>query len=439
MTEQDNLKLPILYEKYKAFAEAGMRFLKERAKKGVKMYVRNKSKVTFGEGNQITVNYESDPSYSIFISENEQDIKKLPEYIKCEDEVKEHPNYRNAFGMLPFTFLEEIVDKTKSLDFSEPVFNEVYSDFENFLLTMETSYKLHASLADFSMDAEIIELEPGLIIKKMTAEELSETIDCMSPFSFRFDTLHYRYRIEVNYKIKEELEASGKNPHEIAISTLKNVITALRMFKCGDVYDAPYYYMPVSWAFFIRGIASSSIANAPARTHIKPELKLEKSEIEDFKKFWLFYKEFLPKRDNFLFLNTAISRLDFAYDNSRVEDRLIDYMIAFEALFLKGNEDQELNYRLALRTAVLLGESKESKEEVFKNMKTAYKLRSLVVHGKNFDKLKKELEEKHKNVNEFILKIEEYLRKAIKQFLELIKTYSDQDAIIDYLDSIILH
>lgn len=438
MVEQYKPKLAALYTKYRVFVEAGLRLLRERAQKGVKWYGKNKSKVVFGEKNSLSVDYERELSYSIFISNNEQAIKNLPEYVESDNEIKKHPNYRNAIGMVPFTFLTEFVEKTKSLDFNETVFNEVHADFENFLLTLETSYKLRAPISGFSMDSEVIILEPSIRIKKMTAEEIGETIDSLGYFYSRFEAMSYRYRIEIDYKAKENA-GPGKNPHVEAIDTIKKIISALRLFKCGDVCSEFYYYFPVSWTIFARGIASSSNPNVPTRARIKPELKLENSEVEGFKVFWTFYKEIILKLNNFLFLNTAINRLNFAYDNTRVEDRLIDYMIAFEALFLKGNEDQELNYRLALRTAVLLTESSGFREEIFKSMKTAYKLRSLVVHGKNFYRLQQDLESKHKSINQFIVNIEEYLRAAIKKFLELIKTYPSQEAIIDYLDSTILH
>ena len=437
MAVQYDPKLPVLYTKYRTFAEGALSFLKKRMHKGVQLFTKQKSKVVFGEGDSFTVTSDNEASYYRFISDNEEDIKKLPGYTECEDEVKKHPNYRNTFGMTTRTFFAELVEKTKSLDFNELTFNEVYADFENFLLTLETSNKLHALVSGFSMAPEVIVLGPDIKIKKMTADELAETIDNTSYFDSKFEVMHCRYRIEINYKTKENV-GPGKNPHVEAIDTIKKIISALRLFKCGDVCSEFYYYFPISWTIFARGIASSSNPSIPARARIRSELKIENSDIENFKVFWNCYKEIIPKLNNFLFLNTAINRLNFAYDNTRVEDRLIDYMIAFEAMFLKGSEKQELTYRLALRTAVLLSEPSGPREEIFKNMKIAYRLRSLVVHGK-IDTLQQELESKHKSINEFIIIIEEYLRASIKKFMELIKTYPSQEAMIDYLDDTILH
>lgn len=435
--ENNKYNLPTLHEKYQLFSKAGIRLLKGSGKKDSPINWVHKSKVTFGEGKQVSVAYETKPSYSNFISSNTDNIRQLPEYKECENEIKNQPNYKQSIGMDPFYFLTYLVNKTSSLDFNEAIFNELYIDFEKLVLTLEVSYKLFASIGNFSMDEDIIELGVGIRLKKMTAEELSDMIDCSSTFDSFSHPLMFRHRLEIDYQIKESLEPMGRDLHAEAKGTIKKVISTLRLFKCGDIYDAKYSYMPVSWTLFARGVISSYPSVQP-RMQIKAELRLEKSEIEDFKKFWVTYNEFIPKLNTFLFINTAISRFNFAYENNRVEDRLIDYMIAFEALFLKGNENQELNYRLALRTAIMIFTVDDPKTSIFSDMKNAYKLRSLIVHGKNFDEIKRDLETKHLKINNFILKIEEYLRRAIKKFMELMNEPSNQDKIIDFLDSNIL-
>jgi hypothetical protein len=70
-----------------------------------------------------------------------------------------------------------------------------------------------------------------------------------------------------------------------------------------------------------------------------------------------------------------------AYERVLPEDRLIDYAIALEALLLRGDEHQELAYRLALRGSALLGETPDARVEIFSRLRTAYSIRSDVVHG----------------------------------------------------------
>jgi hypothetical protein len=60
-------------------------------------------------------------------------------------------------------------------------------------------------------------------------------------------------------------------------------------------------------------------------------------------------------------------------------DALIDYMIALEALLLPGQD--ELSFRLALFGAHYLGGTQEERRETFQRLKSAYALRSTLVHG----------------------------------------------------------
>lgn len=84
----------------------------------------------------------------------------------------------------------------------------------------------------------------------------------------------------------------------------------------------------------------------------------------------------------------AVRRLDDSYHRKRPDDRLIDYWVALETLFLQVNEG-ELRYRAALSIARFLGDSQADRLDIFKDVKASYDLRSKLVHGvvKPIDKL----------------------------------------------------
>jgi hypothetical protein len=84
----------------------------------------------------------------------------------------------------------------------------------------------------------------------------------------------------------------------------------------------------------------------------------------------------------------AVRRLDDSYHRKRPEDRLIDYWVALETLFLQVNEG-ELRYRASLSIARFLGNSQADRLAICKDVKTSYDLRSKLVHGvvKPVDKL----------------------------------------------------
>lgn len=108
-------------------------------------------------------------------------------------------------------------------------------------------------------------------------------------------------------------------------------------------------------------------------------------------------------------LSIALRRFNSAY-HGNIEDRLVDHIIALEFLYL-GHE-QELKYRLALRTAYLLGRDESERKVIFNKMRKAYNVRSDIVHGnRQVDRVVLE---------EIVTDTEEYLRRSIRRFLRLL-------------------
>ncbi len=100
-------------------------------------------------------------------------------------------------------------------------------------------------------------------------------------------------------------------------------------------------------------------------------------------------------------------------------DRLLDLMIAFEALFLNdiGGQDRgEMRFRLSLRVAYFLREGRERKT-IFNEMREAYNIRSSIVHGDEYDLPR--VEGRAVPLNQFVARIEGYLRESLRKFVEL--------------------
>ena len=96
-------------------------------------------------------------------------------------------------------------------------------------------------------------------------------------------------------------------------------------------------------------------------------------------------------------------------------------------------EKLELSYRLALRTATLLGESSQEKNEIFNIMRNAYNLRSQIVHG-NLPKIRKKMV----NLEDYVPKLGDYLRRSIVKYLKMTIGFKNQEEILHNLDQEIL-
>jgi hypothetical protein len=122
------------------------------------------------------------------------------------------------------------------------------------------------------------------------------------------------------------------------------------------------------------------------------------------------------------FLGLAMRRISYAHERHRIEDKLIDLLIAAEALFLRdaGSETYrgELQYRLAQRAGFFLADDPATREKVYQHMKDAYKLRSQVVHGGKIRPIKKE-DGSLVDMQEFVETTRMYLRDALHKMINL--------------------
>jgi hypothetical protein len=82
-------------------------------------------------------------------------------------------------------------------------------------------------------------------------------------------------------------------------------------------------------------------------------------------------------------LALALRRLGYQAHRERVEDEMVDIMVAAEALYLSDLGPGELGFRLALRASALSDPEKldMTRRNVFDLMKSAYDVRSKIVHG----------------------------------------------------------
>lgn len=126
-------------------------------------------------------------------------------------------------------------------------------------------------------------------------------------------------------------------------------------------------------------------------------------EVSDFKEF---LRAFASREKILPHVGIALRRFADGYERLKPEDKIIDYMIGLEALYLQDGAG-ELSYRLAHRTSVLLCRERLERQRLFKAMNKSYNLRSKIVHGS-----------KYHLCFEDVWFIEDVLRQSIKSFLE---------------------
>ncbi|MDO8635819.1 MAG: HEPN domain-containing protein, partial [Dehalococcoidia bacterium] len=95
-----------------------------------------------------------------------------------------------------------------------------------------------------------------------------------------------------------------------------------------------------------------------------------------FKDFYNQYFDIIKSKEMPLYI--AINRFSSSYDKRTLADKLVDLMIAMEALL---GSQTEITYKIALRFAYLLYPPSEDRKDAFRRIKKVYSERSKLVHG----------------------------------------------------------
>ncbi|MCK4459533.1 MAG: hypothetical protein KAU52_07410 [Methanosarcinales archaeon] len=389
--------------------------------------------------------------------------------------------------------LRKIVNKTESFEYNSNVFSEVYSEFESEIHAEKWTVRIIAPLINFEMDDTATidvegmklafknyEIDFSFKIRKIPQNEIAEFLGGKVKIISNICIDCYYWVEKDSERAPEPTSAFSPEFNDLPHAILRRILTMLRLFKEGDVELENYYIKPIS--FLPRGLQYRFVPNVLRSVY---QYKLSNSGRDDF-------IDFVGKIENVLsealrkegsdFLDFALRYYNFAKERETNEDKLIDYMIVFEALYL--TDKAELAYRISNRVATLLGEDEQNRQEIFSNIKDSYNLRSVLVHGslfkhtvdkKEFDKMGISLssfqgsninkfgkhyfkdryaaqsshriielslqDEKIKNLfdewyNAEIGLVEKYARLSLKRFLNLICIKNKKDILKDLDDSI---
>lgn len=413
------------------FIKAALNLLNGSLAKGEPLTYRPIEDAEFQDGHLTELFYRNEPDFDSFVEKHKERIKGLTEFSRCV-ELSKAMDVENFDGEL-LTLLVRIIKKREDFGFDQRVFESIYSMFKDYLFSSEFIFRITAPL-NSGCDIRDMDLGDGLKIRSITDEELQE-LWRRSRFGVisRLDIPFFKHTLELEYTISKN-SSRWRTHQEKAKEIFNDLITALRLFKRGEVSFNTYRVSPKGWASrtnsvfweYYMGLSRTSYGGGHYVLGGEPE-------IEQFQEFWRTFREINFQSNPFL--KMAIERFNFAYEKRGQEDKLIDYMISFESLFMK--ETQELRHRLSVRVSRFLKGEYNERKVLFSDFKKIYDIRSAIVHGesinhKDLKKLKVGL------LSELVSKVEEQLRESIKKFIDLI----DQDVNYkhkDFLDKLDLN
>jgi hypothetical protein len=313
--------------------------------------------------------------------------------------------------------------QTEPIEFNRSAFDRLYQETERSIYSDVYELRAWLYLEDFDSSICTLPLASGLRIRKLSHSEQEDRLrQALAPIpppgsETTFDVLRTPFVLEMEYDIPRSETISLDKPSK----TFVEVISALRLFKPGRVGHGTIYQRVAYPQPSMHGILSHPAYEIPFIHHNRYQTyALSDAEGIQFQKFYEWLSKILISNEPRLDL--AIRRFNQAHERPIPADKLIDLLIAFEALLLP--KTGELALRLSLRVANLLRDIRD-RQQVFSAMKKAYKLRNNVVHGGKID---------DQELIPCVPVTEELLRQSIRVVLEAKEQGQNLRNIIEQLD-----
>jgi len=199
---------------------------------------------------------------------------------------------------------------------------------------------------------------------------------------------------------------------------MRNGVLSLRLLKGGNIRAGPLLFVNVSGERHL--VARSGSQEPLPEWHERP-YELTFDEVSSLKKILERVQriDFSKQRN----LKIACKRFERAILERDPEHKLIDLMIAFEALFWQGRRAEKSDRTKSTKRRIveacsdLLGKNFEEREEIKHYMTKAFRIRNRIVHGSEQTKPIRYKQQGYW-LPAFAWKIEDYLRRSIKKKLE---------------------
>jgi hypothetical protein len=253
------------------------------------------------------------------------------------------------------------------------------------------------------------ELIRGIRLRLMSKEDLDDLnnplLSMIQPFE-RFSTR--MFVLESFLDDKDDFKT-----HQ----TMQNVILALRLLKIGCVSGNYTFYIRCSDTK--RELSSWAMEEAP-RLYGHGGLlgyALSFQEIPSLREMIKRVQavNFIDRHS----FHIAVKRFQRAYEETDDEDKLVDYMIALEALFLRGEKSgSSSGIVIAVACSSLLGKNERTREDTRNTLDEAYRIRNHIVHGSVYNRIVQRGENYFDSLRDLVAKVEDYLRQSIERLLD---------------------
>ena len=446
------MRNPTLYATVKQYCDEAFTMLGDSLRDAPDLPTRLTAQLNIEDKHRYSYIHVPEVDWSIVVVRLRDQILALPAYAAAVAEFESDERICSQLGVLVGTSsgsgsrqvsaedclrltLTRLLETANRFELDEEVFRATYGELEDSFYADTFECRLTAPVSGLDMDHDRLDLGAGLAIVRISSEELEEAISrslyLSTPHGYDSGLPRFAFELllEVPKHVGNHPPISDPQGPEIARHRFTELLSALRLFKSGDLFfNTISVELQRSFAF-----GGSMFSWQHGRPSSSPGMYyLGESETHAFKWLWNLFREItrLERKR----LQVAVNRLGFGLERRDPTDRLVDFVIAFEALLL--GDQQELRYKLSLRVSHLLGKTAAERVAIFEIIAAAYKQRNNIVHGSYPDKTVEIAGEKY-DFRRLVHSTEQYLRQAILEFLKRSKAQTEKQ-IRDDLDAAII-
>lgn len=272
-------------------------------------------------------------------------------------------------NMVVAPLLSAYVSRANGFQFEQSIFNEVFDFFRHEVESPNVTVTELSPLLNVETESTQIQVDDDILLRQLSTEELEEWLNSQTPYSPQplssFETIELRSAIEVVHEQDRHSPLGCVDTRE----KLSRLLTPLRLLTDAS----PRIAFTTTRTSGLLRFGTSWGLSIPRHG---PRAKIERSQESQLVEL---YKS-LSSGPNLAGVRLALARWNSATDRLTEEDKLIDYWVALESLFVPDTV-QELSYRSALRIAVFLGSNGAERKQIYEQMRGSYSLRSEIVHG----------------------------------------------------------
>ena len=401
--------------------------------------------------------------FGLWLLSTDETLRTQPGYANCVELLNADPvigphlrclvgtqngSRRFEIDDILISMTSAMFDGGGRLIFTDKQFDSEWRIWAEFFCGREVVWKMVAPLPSLKVPSFPLRLNHDLVLDHLTDDEVSRCwhLGILRPESPRFPLIYgetavgIRRTISLAKILRKENESHagandesegnfGNRPILRDDLVVDDVLSGLRLCMSTDIRTAGH----ASWADSPL-LGDSTTYRVLGQWPYGGGCNLSDTDVARLLDLWQLLQEEGAARFRF-----SVHRFNLAFNRGLLDDRLVDLVIAAEALLLSENKPKdrgELRFRFSLRAAKFIEHPTYNEYEVFRIMRQAYDNRSAIVHGGSSGDTRLP-DNNSANLSIFISTIEELVRLGLCKALAM-RAEGKQLGKSEYWDSLVL-